>query len=317
MAGGIRSVGVLLVVVFLGLFLSAYTVDEREKVLLFELGKAQDRNISPGLHFRIPLVQNVRRFDGRVLTLDVEPDRFLTVEKKNVEVDFFVKWRIGEVAQYYRATRGLERNAQMRIAQMMKDDLRNEFGKRTIQEAVSGERSEIMDVLEANANTQAKEFGVEIVDVRISRIDLPQQVSDSVYRRMDAERQRVAAEFRARGREAAERLRAEADRKRTEILADAYREAQTTRGEGDAEAAAVFAAAFGQDAEFFLFYRSMNAYRESFGKRSDVLLLEPDSAFFRYFKDPYGSDVGSQGRGDALSADHNGRGAFAGTDDAQ
>lgn len=291
MAAGLRALGILLVVALIGLFLSAYTVDERQRALLFQLGEIKRTNIEPGLHFKLPLVQNVLRFDGRVLTLDVEPDRFLTVEKKNVEVDFFVKWRIGNTGQYYRATRGLERNAKNRIAQVMKDDLRNEFGKRTIQEAVSGERAQIMNILRENANKQAGEFGVDIVDVRISRIDLPDQVSESVYQRMEAERQRVAAEFRARGKEAAERIRAEVDRKRTVILADAYRKAQSIRGEGDAQAASVYAKAYGRDTEFFQFYRSMSAYRESFSDPSDVLLLEPDSAFFRYIKDPYGGQT--------------------------
>ena len=197
-------------------------------------------------------------------------------------VDFFVKWRIQEVGQYYRATRGDERNALSRLSQIMKDRLRNEFGKRTIQEAVSGERSEIMDILKVKSNETAKELGIEIVDVRISRIDLPDDVSDAVYARMRAERQRVARDFRARGMEQAERIRADADRERIEILAEAYRESEKIRGEGDAESAKIYADAYNRDAEFYSFTRSIKAYEDAFGG-ADTLILEPESDFFNYF----------------------------------
>ena len=267
-------------------YMSFYIVDQRERALLFRLGEIIKSDIKPGLHFKFPFVNNVRTFDARILTLNARPESFLTVEKKNVTVDFFVKWRIHDVAQFYRATRGEERNAQNRLSQIMKDGLRNEFGKRTIKQVVSGERSEIMDILQVKANNMAKELGLEVVDVRISRIDLPDDVSDSVYQRMRAERLRVARDFRARGQEKAERLRAEADRKRTEIIAHAYREAEQVRGEGDAKSASTYAKAYTKDAEFYAFVRSIQAYTEVFKQKEDIILLEPSSKFLRYFSDP-------------------------------
>ena len=270
------------------LSMTIYTVDEREKVILFRLGEIIQSDMEPGLHFKMPVINNIRKFDARILTLNARPESFLTVEKKNVTVDFFVKWRIFNVSQYYRATRGEERNAQSRLSQIMKDGLRNEFGKRTIRQVVSGERSEIMDILQIKANAFAKELGLEIVDIRVSRIDLPDDVSDSVYQRMRAERHRVARDFRARGQEQAERLRAEADRKHVEITSEAYREAEQIRGEGDAKSAKIYADAYESDPEFYSFSRSMNAYVHSFSGKSDILLLEPDSKFFRYFSDPKG-----------------------------
>jgi membrane protease subunit HflC len=278
----------VLVIVGIGLYMATYTVDEREKAILFKFGEIQRVDIPPGLHFKIPVMNNVRKFDSRILTLDAQPERFLTGEKKNVTVDFFVKWRISDVGQYYRSTRGDERSAQIRLAQIMRDGLRNEFGKRTIQEAVSGERREIMDVLEVKANQLARELGIDIVDVRISRIDLPDDVSDSVYQRMRAERDRVAKDFRARGQEAAERIRAAADREATVLLANAYRDAERIRGEGDAGSAEIYANAYGRNAEFYAFYRSLSAYRNSFGSAGDILVLQPDSEFFRYFNESAG-----------------------------
>ena len=244
-----------------------------KKPYLFSLGEIKNADIKPGLHFKFPLINNVLMFDSRILTLEAQPERFLTIEKKNVIVDFFVKWRISDVGQYYRATRGQERNALTRLSQIIKDRLRNEFGKRTIQEAVSGERAEIMGILQISANALAKDLGIEVVDVRISRIDLPDEVSDSVYDRMRAERERVAKDFRAKGMEAAERLRAEVDRKRTVILAEAYRDAELIRGEGDAKSAEIYAQAFNQNKEFYSFTRSLNAYVNSFSGRNDVIVL--------------------------------------------
>lgn len=270
------------------LYMSVQVVDEREKAILFRLGEIVRSDLGPGLHFKYPLINNVRTFDARILTLNAQPESFLTVEKKNVTVDFFVKWRIRDVAQYYRSTRGRERNALSRLSQIMKDGLRNEFGKRTIRQVVSGERREIMDILERKSNEQAEEFGIEIIDVRISRIDLPDDVSDSVYQRMRAERNRTAREFRARGQEEAERIRAGADRQRTEILADAYRQSEEIKGQGDATAAAIYANAYERDKEFYGFVRSINAYIEVFSGRDDILVLEPDSDFFRYFSDSLG-----------------------------
>jgi membrane protease subunit HflC len=275
-------IGLLAVALFV-VVTATYTVDEREKVILFRLGEIERVDVPPGLHFKFPFVNNVRKFDARILTLDAQPERFLTSEKKNVTVDFFVKWRIEDVGQYFRSTRGDERNAQIRLAQIMKDGLRNEFGKRTIQEAVSGERNEIMDVLRVKSSGLSSELGIDVVDVRISRIDLPDEVSDSVYDRMRAERQRVAADFRARGQEAAERIRATADREATVILANAYRDAERMRGEGDAQATEIYANAYNRDPDFFAFYRSLNAYATTFSGNNDMLVLEPDSEFFNYF----------------------------------
>jgi len=291
----IKGIAVIIVALFVVLFFSTYTVDQREKAILFSLGEIKNADLEPGLHFKFPLINNVLKFDRRILTLDAQPERFLTIEKKNVIVDFFVKWRILDVGQYYRATRGQERNAMIRLAQIIKDRLRNEFGKRTIQEAVSGERGEIMNVLKVSANTLAKDLGIDVWDVRISRIDLPDEVSDSVYDRMRAERERVAKDFRAKGQEAAERIRAEADRDRTVILAKAYRDAELTRGEGDAKSAEIYANAFEQDREFYAFTRRLSAYRKSFSGTNDVIILEPDNDFFRYFDQSKGVQIEQQG----------------------
>ena len=280
----LRILGIVLVVVLVIGSFSVFTVDEREKAIMFRLGEIVRTDFEPGLHFKMPLVNNVRKFDARILTMDAPPERYLTSEKKNVIVDSFVKWRIKDVAKYYTTMGGDETRANMRLAQIIKDGMRGEFGKRTIQEAVSAERSQIMEVLLAQAKRQAAPFGIEIVDVRIKRIDLPPEVSTSVYRRMEAERARVAAEFRSRGAEAAERIRADADRQREIILAEAYRDAQTIKGEGDAKAAAIYAEAFGKDPEFYSLYKSLSAYRRVFDSKDDILVLEPESEFFRYFK---------------------------------
>ena len=277
-----RLVPFIIAAVLIIVYSATYVVDQREKALLFRLGEIIKEDIPPGLHFKYPLINNARFFDARILTLDAQPESFLTVEKKNVTVDFFVKWRIQDVGQYYRSTRGDERNALSRLSQIMKDQLRNEFGKRTIKEAVSGERSEIMNILQVKSNETAKELGIKVVDVRISRIDLPDDVSGAVYARMRAERERVARDFRARGMEQAERIRADADRERITIIAEAYRESEKIRGAGDAEAAKIYADAYNRDAEFYSFTRSIQAYKDAFGG-ADTLILEPESDFFNYF----------------------------------
>ncbi|MGD8592712.1 MAG: protease modulator HflC [Gammaproteobacteria bacterium] len=279
MLGGI----IILALLIVGSF-SIFTVHEREKAILFRLGEIVKTDFTPGLYLKMPFVNNVRLFDARIQTLDAEPERYLTSEKKNVIVDAFVKWRIGDVERYFTSTGGDPNTANSRLSQIIKDGLRGEFGKRTIQEVVSGERMEIMDILTAQANEQAKTFGIDLVDVRIKRIDLAKEISESVYRRMEAERLRVAKDLRARGAEAAEIIRAEADRKRTVLLAEAYREAQTIRGEGDGSAAKIYADAYNQDKEFYALYRSLSAYRKTFANKGDVLVLEPDSEFFKYFK---------------------------------
>lgn len=289
-----KAIAAILALVLIVLSMSAYVVDQREKALLFSLGEIKRADIKPGLHFKLPLINNVMKFDGRILTLDTQPERFLTSEKKNVTVDFFVMWRIADTAQYFRATRGLERNALTRLAQIIKDRLRNEFGKRTIQEAVSGERSEIMEILQVSANELSKNLGIKVIDVRVSRIDLPDEVSSSVYDRMRAERERVAREFRARGMEAGERIRAKADRQHVVIRANAYRDAERIRGEGDAKAAEIYAQAYQQDPDFYAFTRSINAYTNVFNAKDDLLVLEPDSDFFRFFN----STGGASGGGD-------------------
>ena len=266
-------------------WMSAYTVDQRERVILFNLGKIKQVDMKPGLHFKLPFVNNVRRFDGRILTLDAQPEPFLTSEKKNVIVDFFVKWKIDDVAHFYRSTRGQEVVAQNRLLQIIKDGLRNEFAKRTINEAVSGERNDIMAAINTSSNTLAKDLGIVVVDVRISRIDFSEEISDSVYDRMRAERARIAEEFRAAGREESERLRAGADKERTVIVANSFRDAQVLRGEGDAKSTEIYANTYTQDPEFYSFYRSLESYRKSFSSGSDIMMLDPDGEFFRYFNE--------------------------------
>ncbi|HEY9148394.1 MAG TPA: protease modulator HflC [Gammaproteobacteria bacterium] len=275
------------VLVWLG-SMSFFVVDETELAIKFRLGEIVKTDYEPGLYFKLPFVNNVRKFDSRILTLDAQPERYLTFEKKNVIVDAFIKWRISDVANYYTTMAGSERNAGQRLSQVIKNGLRDEFGKRTIQEAISGERSQIMNVITAQIEAQTREFGIEVVDVRIKRIELPPEVSDSVYQRMEAERSRVAKDLRSRGAEAAERIRADADRQRTVILAEAYRDAEGLRGEGDARSAEIYASAFNKDAEFYELYRSLNAYKNVFSSEGDVLVLDPTSEFFKYFKDAKG-----------------------------
>lgn len=264
---------------------SLFTVDQRQYAIVFQLGEVRNVIEQPGLHFKWPLVQNVRVFDRRILTLDsADPERFITSEKKNVLVDLFVKWRITDVKQYYISVGGNERLAETRLLQTVNAGLREEFGRRTVHEVVSGERDKIMEDMRSKANVDAVKIGVEIVDVRLKRVDLPTEVSESVYRRMEAERKRVANELRSRGSAEAEKIRADADRQREIIVAEAYREAQKIKGEGDAQAAAIYGSAFGANPEFYAFYRSMDAYQKSFRSKSDVLVVEPNSDFFRYLK---------------------------------
>ena len=278
---------VTLVVLVTGAF-SMYQVTEWEKAMLFRLGEIVKTDVQPGLHFKFPFVNNVRKFDGRILTLDVEPERFLTAEKKNVIVDSFVMWRIDDVERFYTAVLGDERNARQRLEQVIKDAMRGEFSKRTVSEVVSGDRDTMMKSLIVDANEQASQIGISIIDVRVKRVDLPSEVSNSVYRRMQAERSRVAKEFRSQGMEAAERIRADADRQRQVLIANAYRDAEQLRGEGDARAAETYAEAYGKDSEFYSFYRSLQAYQESFDGGNNMMLLEPDSEFFQYFNESRG-----------------------------
>lgn len=272
----------LLVAVFV-LFNAAFVVNENQVALRLQLGQIVDSNYEPGLHFKIPFVQNAQTFDKRIQDLDLQAERFLTVEKKFVVVNSYAKWRISDVAQYYRSTTGSALRTQRLLQTRINAALRDEFGKRTIQEVVSGERTEIMQKLTREANESAADLGVEVVDVRVKQIDFEQSISGNIYDRMRTERQRVAAELRAQGAEAAERIQADADRQRTEILANAYRDAELLRGEGDAVAAETYAKAFEQDSEFYAFWRSLTAYREVFQDGGSMMVLDPKSEFFRYF----------------------------------
>lgn len=262
-----------------------FIVDESELAIKFQLGEFAESEYAPGIHFQIPMLQKVIKFDRRIITLDAQPVPYLTLEKKNLLVDSYIKWRIANVALYYRSMRGSETNATERLSKIVQDGLRNEFAKRTIQEAISGDRSQIMSIMAGKISDQVKEYGIEVVDVRIQRVELPAEVSESVYQRMRAERQRVAMDLRSRGAEAAEKLRANADRQATVILAEAYRDSERLRGEGDALSANIYAKAFGQNREFYEFYRSLDAYQQAFQSKEDLLLLDSSSEFFRYFKD--------------------------------
>ncbi|MDP3287709.1 protease modulator HflC [Methyloversatilis sp.] len=272
-----------IIVALIVLSSSLFTVDQRQYAIVFQLGEVRTVIEQPGLHFKWPLVQNVRVFDRRILTLDsADPERYITSEKKNVLVDLFIKWRITDVKQYYISVGGNERLAETRLLQTVNAGLREEFGRRTVNEVVSGERDRIMEDMRSKANVDAVKIGVEIVDVRLKRVDLPTEVSESVYRRMEAERKRVANELRSLGSAEAEKIRADADRQREIIVAEAYRESQKVKGDGDAQAAAIYADAFGSNPEFYAFYRSMDAYQKSFRNKSDLMVIEPTSDFFRY-----------------------------------
>ncbi len=273
----------LAAVFFVGM-MSIFTVTETEKAIKFKLGEIVKYDYTPGLYFKWPLVNNVKKFDKRIQTMDSKPERFLTAEKKNVIVDSFVKWRIDDVKTFYTVVAGDVSQANLRLDQIIKDAFRAEFSKRNIKQLVSTDRSAIREILIKNSKAIAAKLGLEIVDVQVKRIDLPEEVSSSVYRRMEAERERVARDFRSQGAEAAERIRADADRQRTVTLANAFRDAEKLRGEGDAKSAEIYANAYGEDIEFFTFYRSLNAYKETFSNSGDMMVIEPDSDFFKYFK---------------------------------
>ncbi len=270
--------------------MTLFTVDQRQYAIVFQLGEVKEVIKEPGLAFKWPMIQNVRFFEKRILTLDTaEPERFLTAEKKPVLVDSYVKWRIHDVKQYYISVGGDETVAKTRLSQTVNSGLREEFGKRTVHDVVSGARDKIMAEVQKKADADMRAIGVEIVDVRLKRVDYPTDVSESVYRRMETERKRVANELRSEGAAEAEKIRADADRQREVIVAEAYRDAQKTKGEGDAKAAGIYGQAFGQNPEFYNFYRSLEAYRGSFKSRSDVLVVEPNADFFKYLKNPKGS----------------------------
>ena len=285
MKSGLNFVAAAAAALFVLVGTLIFTVDQRQHAIIFQLGEVKEVITEPGLYFKWPLIQNVRYFDKRILTLDSnEPERFITSEKKNVLVDSFVKWRITDPQLYYVSVAGDEARARTRLSQTVNAGLREEFGKRTVHDVVSGERDKIMEQMREKADLDARKIGVQIVDVRVKRVDLPTEVSESVYRRMEAERKRVANELRSEGSAEAEKIRADADRQREVIVAEAYRDAQKTKGEGDAKAASTYAAAFNQNPEFYAFYRSLEAYRNSFKGRSDVIVVEPNSDFFKYMK---------------------------------
>jgi len=265
-------------------FSSAYIVDEREKAIVFKFGEIIKSDVEPGLHWKVPFINNVRFFDARVQTMDAEPESYLTVEKKNLIVDSFVKWKIRDVHQYYTRLQGSKLNARSRLSQRVNDSLRQEFGKRTVQEVISGDRKQIMETVRTAMNEEAATLGIQVIDVRLKRVDLDPAISERVYQRMAAERQRVAKELRAQGEEVAEKIRADADRQRQILLANAERDAQVIRGEGDAEATASYAQSFGRDEEFYNLYRSLNAYKDSFNSKQDLMIVDPSSDFFKYFK---------------------------------
>lgn len=282
---------IIIIVVALVVFIFAtatYTVDQRETAIKFRFKEIVETDIKPGLHFKLPFVNTVQKFSKLILTLDAQPDTFLTGEKKYVKVDFFVKWRIADVSSFYRATRGDLNRAQNRLESIMKDGLRNEFSTRTIKEAITGERGEIMNALREKASDAAKQLGIQIVDARVSQIDFTESISESVFERMRTERQRVAQDFRSRGKAEGERIRAIADRQAVIIEADAYKEAEKIRGNGDAKSAEIYANAYQSNPEFYAFYRSLGAYRKSLGNGNDIMVIEPDAEFFKYFKQQSG-----------------------------
>ena len=285
MSPRLNLLGAMVATVLVVVAMSIFTVDQRQYALVFQLGEVKQVITEPGLNFKIPMIQNVRFFEKRIITLDnAEPERFITSEKKNVLVDSYIKWRIIDPKLYYISVMGDESRAKTRLNQTVNAGLREEFGKRTVHDVVSGERDKIMEQMREKADADARKIGVQIVDVRLKRVELPTEVSEAVYRRMEAERKRVANELRSEGAAEAEKIRADADRQREVIIADAYRDAQKVKGEGDAKATAIYGQAFGTNAEFYAFYRSLEAYRGSFRSKSDVLVVEPNSEFFKYMK---------------------------------
>ena len=287
MKASLTAALVVIVLLLVLASMSLFVVDQRQKAIVFRLGEVVSIKTEPGLYWKLPVIEDVRLFDVRIHTVDAdEPERFLTSEKKNVLVDSFVKWRISDVQQYYVSVGGDERRARDRLSKTVNDSLRAEFGKRTVHQVISGERDEIIELMREKVDEDAAKIGVKVLDVRLKRVDLTKEISDAVYRRMEAERKRVANELRSTGFADAEKIRADADREREIIVAKAYGDAQKVKGDGDAQAAALYARSFKRDPEFYAYYRSLEAYRESFRDKSDLLILEPGSDFFKYMKTP-------------------------------
>jgi membrane protease subunit HflC len=279
--------GTLIFFGFIVLSNAVYVISETQRGVLLRFGEVVKTDLTPGLHFKTPFVNSVRKFDGRILTVDSTPERFFTQEQKQLIVDSYAKFRVVDTAKYYTATSGEEFRAAALLSQRINDDLRNQVAGRSVQEVVSGERDQLMEAVKARLNeTVLTELGVEVIDVRVKKIDLPNEVSQSVYRRMNAEREKEARELRSEGKEIAEGMRAEADRKVTVIEAEAVRDAEIIRGDGDATATRIYADSFNRDPEFYAFTRSLNAYQQTFANGSDIMLLQPDSQFFQYLRDP-------------------------------
>src|SRR5438132_6672663 len=284
----------LIVALLIVLSQSIYTVDQRQYAIKFQLGEFIDAKTEAGLYFKVPLLQNIKVYDRRIRTLDApRPDRITTSEKTRLNVDFIAYWRIIDVRKYYQAVTGDEELAKQRLAQTIRFSLAQEINKRTIHEAISAERDKIMATTRARADADAKQIGVEIVEVRLRRVELPEEVLPQVYQRMESERKRVANELRSQGAAESEKIRADADRQREVILADAYKQAQKTKGDGDAKSAAIYAAAYGQNPEFYSFYRSLETYKATFRNKSDVMVLDPSSEFFQYLKQSGGGAKGA------------------------
>lgn len=273
---------------FVVIGLSAFTVNEREHAIKLQVGEVVQSNYEPGIHWKIPIYQNVRKFPRRILTISDQPERIFTAERRALQVDFFVKWRIVDPVSFYTSTGGFENIANDRLSEIIKNSIVTEFGKRTVEQAISVERAELMRDMLATASSTAQGLGVELIDVRVKQVEFPDDVKNAVYREMREERNRVAAELRAGGRETEQQRKSEADKERTIILADAYRDSQILRGEGDARAAEIYANAYSQDPEFYEFYRSIDAYRKSMGKSGDILVLDPNNEFFRYLNSSTG-----------------------------
>lgn len=278
---------IIVLLALLVVSMSVFSVDQRQSAMVFQLGEVVRVVKEPGIKFKVPLLQSVRYFDRRILTMDAEtPERFNTIEKKNVLVDSYVKWQVIDVEQYYKSVGGNERTASARLRKTVNDVLRAEFGKRTVQDVISGKRDEVMADVSQVADADARKIGIRVVDVRLKRVDFPSDISQAVFDRMISERKTVANQLRSEGFADAEKIKADADRQREVIVADAYNQAQQAMGEGDGKAAAIYGAAFGQNPEFYTFYKSLEAYRKTFKSKSDVMVLDPSSSFFKYMKDP-------------------------------
>ncbi len=287
---GVVGLAGTLIVVLLVLS-SVYIIPETHRGVLLRFGELIETDIKAGIHFKVPVIDQVRRFDVRVLTNDLPAKQYLTIEKKPLDVDSYIAWRIRDVDEFYRATGGDELRAQSLLSSRVDNGLRDEFGVRTMHEVVSGQRDELMHTLRDRVNeTSVAEFGIQVLDIRVKAIELPGQVSENVYRRMATEREKLAQEFRSRGREAAEGIRADADRQRTVILAEAFAKAESTRGEGDGQAAAIYADAYSSNEEFYQFYRSLEAYQKTFASKDDLMVIDAESDFLRFLKDPQGAN---------------------------